>query len=124
MCIKSCLFSLFGVCSHYGNKCEYHSSEPVMKLLGLKTLKEFKERHADAKSQIESWEAEVQDAQWATPHDLKRRYPKASLVKDKVIFDICGNKYRLLTKVNYQYKMVLVEKVGNHKEYDGWDITG
>lgn len=94
-----------------------------MNLLGKKLLYIFKEKHADARSQIESWEAEVEEAQWSTPHDLKGKYPKASLVKDQqVIFDICGNRYRLLVRVNYKNKIVLVKKTGTHKEYDNWDI--
>ena len=71
-----------------------------MKLLDKEKLYDFKEKHADARSQIESWEAEVEEAQWSTPHDLKKRYPKASLVKDQhIIFDLCRNKYRLLVLI-------------------------
>ncbi len=94
-----------------------------MKLLGKKLLHDFKEKHADARSQIESWEAEVEEAQWCTPHDLKKRYPKASLVKDQhIIFDLCRNKYRLLVQVSYKNGIVLVKKIGTHKEYDNWKI--
>ena len=94
-----------------------------MKLLGKTLLHDFKEKHADARSQIESWEAEVDKAQWYTPHDLKKRYPKASIVKDQqVIFDICKNKYRLLVLVNYKNRIVLIKKIGTHKEYDNWKI--
>ena len=94
-----------------------------MKLLGKKLLDDFKQEHADAQSQIESWEAEVKGAEWNTPHDLKDRYPKASLLgNQQVIFDICGNKYRLLTLVNYKNGIVLVKKTGTHKEYDNWKI--
>lgn len=94
-----------------------------MRLLGKKLLYDFKEQHADARSQIESWEAEVEDAQWGNPHELKSRYPKASLVKDQVIFDICRNKYRLWVQVNYKNRLVLVKKVGTHREYDKWNIS-
>lgn len=94
-----------------------------MKLLGKKLLHDFKEEHADARSQIESWEVEVEEAQWSTPHDLKGRYPKASLAKDQqVIFNLCWNKYRLLVQVNYKNGMVLIKKIGTHKEYDNWNI--
>ena len=84
----------------------------------------FKEQHPDARSQIDSWEAEVEDAQWNNPTDLKRRYPKkASLLKSpNVIFDICWNKYRLWVQVSYKTGVVLVKKVGTHKEYDKWSI--
>lgn len=95
-----------------------------MKLIGKKLLQEFKEKHADARSQIESWEAEAEEAQWNTPHDLKSRYPKASIIKDQqVVFDICRNKYRLLTQVNYKNNIVLIKKIGTHKEYDNWDTN-
>ena len=95
-----------------------------MKLLGKKLLHNFKEAHADAQSQIESWEAEVEETQWNNPHDLKSRYPKASLVKNQhVVFDLCWNKYRLLVQVNYKNGIVLIKKIGTHKEYDSWGIT-
>ena len=95
-----------------------------MKLIGKKLLHEFKEKHADARSQIESWEAEAEEAQWQTPHELKGRYPKASLIKNQqVVFDICRNKYRLLTQINYKNSIVLIKKIGTHKEYDNWDTN-
>ena len=94
-----------------------------MRLLGKKLLYDFKEKHSDARSQIESWEAEVEEAKWNTPHDLKRRYSKASLPgNQQAIFDICGNKYRLLVQVNYKNGIVLIQKIGTHKEYDNWNI--
>ena len=94
-----------------------------MKLLGKKLLRDFKVEHADARSQIESWEAEVEGAQWNTPHDIKKRYPRASLVKDQqVVFNLCWNKYRLLVQVNYRNGIVLIKKIGTHKEYDNWEI--
>lgn len=95
-----------------------------MKLLGKKILDDFKQKHVDAQSQIESWKAEIEEAKWNTPHDLKSRYPKASLIgNQQVVFDICGNKYRLLVQVSYKNGMVLVKKVGTHKEYDNWNIN-
>lgn len=94
-----------------------------MNLLGKKHLHDFKEKHADARSQIESWEAEVEEAQWATPHHLKARYAKASLLgNQQVVFNMCGNKYRLLVQVNYKNGIVLVKKIGTHKEYDKWQV--
>lgn len=95
-----------------------------MKLLGKQILHDFKEQHADARSQIESWEAEVEEAQWSSPADLKGRYPKkASFLKDQhVVFDICWNKYRLMVRMSYKNSIVLVKKIGTHKEYDHWKI--
>ncbi len=94
-----------------------------MNLLGKKQLHDFKEKHADARTHIESWEAEIEEAQWATPHNLKARYPKASILSNQqVVFNICGNKYRLLAQVNYKNGIVLVKKIGTHKEYNNWNL--
>lgn len=94
-----------------------------MKLIGKQILNDFKEQHPDTRSQIESWEAEVEEAQWSSPADLKRRYPKASILKEQhVVFDICWNRYRLLVQVGYKTGIVLVKKIGTHKEYDDWKI--
>ena len=94
-----------------------------MKLLGKSILREFTDKQADARSQIESWEAEVEEARWETPIDLKQRYPKASLIgNQQVVFNICGNRYRLWVSVAYKTGVVVVRKVGTHKEYDGWEI--
>jgi mRNA interferase HigB len=95
-----------------------------MRLIAKSILHTFKEKYADARSFLGVWEAEIEEAQWNTPHDLKGQYPRASLLgNQRVVFDICGNKYRILTKVNYRNKIVVVEKVGTHKEYDKWDLS-
>jgi mRNA interferase HigB len=94
-----------------------------MKLLGKSILREFMNRQADARSQIEAWEAEVEQAQWKTPIELKQRYPKASVIgSQQVVFDICGNRYRLWVSVAYRTGIVVVKKIGTHKEYDKWQI--
>jgi len=92
-----------------------------MKLLGKQILHDFKEQHPDAKSHVDSWEAEVEEAQWKTPIDLKHDFQKASILKDNhVIFDIFGNRYRLLVQITYKNGVVLIKKAGTHKEYDKW----
>ena len=94
-----------------------------MKLLGKQLLYDFAEKHADARSHISSWWAEVEGAQWDSPNDLKRRYPKASILKEQqVVFDICGSKYRLWTQISYKNKIVLIKKIGTHNEYEKWDL--
>ena len=92
-----------------------------MRLLGKNVLVKFKHKHADIRSQIESWEAEIREAKWSTPQKLKERYPKASILKNQqVIFDYCRNKYRLLAMVNYKNGIILIKKIGEHKEYNNW----
>jgi mRNA interferase HigB len=94
-----------------------------MELLGRSILSNFKARHQDASSQIDSWEAEVKAADWRTPSDIKARYGSASILKDNhVVFNIKGNTYRLLVQVAYKTKIVLVKEVGTHQEYMNWQI--
>lgn len=94
-----------------------------MKLINKQQLEDFKRKYPDAEGRIKSWETEVEAAEWKTPHDAKSRYPKASLIgAQQVVFNICGNKYRLLVKIAYKIGVVFIEKVGTHKEYDKWDI--
>lgn len=94
-----------------------------MRITGKELLHDFKEEHPDARSQVDSWEAEVEDAEWKTPHDLKGRYPKASLPgKQQAIFDICWNKYRIWVKIAYKMGIVLIKGIGTHKEYEKWKI--
>lgn len=101
-------------------KCNLYN----MKLTGKILLNEFKKDHPDSNSSIESWEAEIEEANWQTPHDLKSRYPKASIIgNQRVVFDLCGNRYRLLTIISYKNQMAMVEKIGTHKEYDKWKLN-
>lgn len=94
-----------------------------MKLHNRKELEAFTQAHPDAAAQINAWIAEVEAAQWASPHELKERYPSASIVGDQqTVFNICSNKYRLLTTISYKQGIVLVKKAGTHKEYDKWRL--
>ena len=95
-----------------------------MKLIGKEILYDFKQKHVDSISQIDSWIAEIEIAQWNSPHDLKQRYSRASLLGDqKVIFDICGNRYRLFIIISYKNQVVLVKKIGTHEEYNKWNLN-
>ena len=94
-----------------------------MRLLGKQWLYDFKEKHADARSYIESWEAEVEGAAWANPHELRHKYHGVDTPgNQQAIFNICGNKYRLWVQIEYTQGIVLVKKIGTHKEYEKWLI--
>lgn len=94
-----------------------------MKLLRRQILQEFKEKHSDVRSQLDAWEAEVKKAQWTTPYDIKLRYPKASILKNQlVVFNIGGNRYRLLVQVSYKNGMIFIKNLGTHSEYNSWDL--
>lgn len=90
-----------------------------MQLLGLIKLDAFTKAHADTRGPLDAWREEVAKAAWNGPQDIKLRYPSASFLADnKVIFNVKGNKYRLVVKVRYQNGIVLIEWIGTHAEYD------
>lgn len=94
-----------------------------MEIIGKDKLHNFKEKHADARSQIDSWEVLVEAAEWKIPQDVRSIFPRVSLVGNlQAIFDICRNKYRLWVQIAYKTKVVLIKKIGTHKEYDKWQI--
>lgn len=93
-----------------------------MDVIGLKKLHDFWRRHRDAENALKAWHAEVVHAQWESPADVKARYPKASILKgSRVVFNICGNKYRLVVQINYELKKVLIRFIGTHADYDKID---
>jgi mRNA interferase HigB len=92
-----------------------------MKLIGRPILADFKQRHADVRSQVDAWEAEGEEAEWATFHELRSRYASASMVPgDKVVFNLKGNKYRLRVVISYPNRIVKVDRVGTHEECLKW----
>jgi mRNA interferase HigB len=89
-----------------------------MKLLGRGRLEEFVLAHADARAWIAHWISEVEVASWRTSHEIKATFVTASFLKDNVVvFNVKGNKYRLVTHVAYQTGIVVVAWVGTHGEY-------
>ena len=94
-----------------------------MKIIGRDKLVEFAKSHADSKGQIEAWIAEVEEAEWPTPQALRARFPSADAVSgNRIVFNIKGNRYRLVVKISYAAKSVLIEKIGTHAEYSKWTL--
>jgi mRNA interferase HigB len=89
-----------------------------MRLISRKALREFWARHPDAESPLRQWEAVVRQAIWEDWTDVKATYGSADKVGDFVIFNVGGNKYRLIAIVGYPKKKVYVQHVLTHKEYD------
>lgn len=68
---------------------------------------------------MEAWYAEARHAEWATPADVKAKYGNASILKEgRVVFSICGNEYRLVVWINYEFFTVYIRLIGTHAEYD------
>jgi len=97
-----------------------------VRIIAKRTLRQFWERDRrfiDAKKALEDWYTQVNQADWATPADVKAQYGDASILKgSRVVFNICGNKYRLIVKINYPYRVVYIRFVGTHAEYDRIDV--
>ena len=94
-----------------------------MNLVGLLKLDEFKKNYADVRGPLNAWISEVQTVAWKSHHCIKERYRSADvLAGDRVIFNIKGNHYRLVTRVNFERQVVLVEWIGTHAEYSKKNI--
>lgn len=91
----------------------------LMRIIALKTLKEFWTDAPDSEEALKAWYAEAEKATWKDPAEVKEKYRSASILKDsRVVFNICGNKYRLIVKINYSFGMVYIRFIGTHKQYD------
>jgi mRNA interferase HigB len=94
-----------------------------MRIIAKGTLRDFWERYADAEEPLMAWYREVEKADWSGPAEVKDKYRSASIVGDnRVVFNIKGNDYRLVVKINYRYRVVYVRFIGTHAEYDKIDV--
>ena len=95
-----------------------------MRVIAIKILSDFwkKVGSADAEQPLKSWYAEAVKANWSKPSDIKELYRHASFVGDRVVFNIAGNKYRLVAFVRYSSRTVYVRFVGTNKQYDKIDV--
>ena len=93
-----------------------------MRIIAKSTLRLFWEsrpEYIDAKTAMTEWYNYSLKAEWTTPHKIKENLKNASILKNnRVVFNICGNKYRIVTRVDYQFQMMLIRFVGTHAEYD------
>jgi mRNA interferase HigB len=90
-----------------------------MRIISRKLLRRFWEHHPDARQALQAWYADVKHANWQTPTDIKNVYRNASIVgNNRAVFNIKGNKYRLVVVVQYHYGIVYIRFVGTHQEYD------
>jgi mRNA interferase HigB len=95
-----------------------------MKVVSRRALTAFWTRpgRRDAEGPLRAWFKEAESAIWATPADVKRRYASASVLPGcRVVFNVGGNKYRLVAKINYGARVVFVRFVGTHADYDRID---
>ncbi len=95
-----------------------------LRVIAKKILREFWEKHRDCEQQLKSWYQEASSAEWMDTKIIKKEYPTASfLSSNRIVFNIKGNHYRLIVKINFDYKMVWIRFIGTHAEYDKIDAT-
>ena len=95
-----------------------------MRIISTRTLRDFYglPEHRPAEGVIETWIAMVKPAVWETPIDVKAAAGQTDILPDgRAIFDLGGNKYRLVAWINYRKAIILIKFIGTHKEYDKID---
>jgi mRNA interferase HigB len=89
-----------------------------MRVIALRTLRDFWEQHADSKAPLRAWYYEARHADWYSPAAVKAKYGSASVLgNNRVVFNIKGNSYRLVVKINYPVRVVYIRFVGTHAAY-------
>ena len=96
-----------------------------VRVIALSTIKAFLNRNPgvdDAREPVMAWFRQVKQADWAKPADVKRDVRSASILRDgRVVFNVGGNKYRVVVWINYPYRVVYIRFIGSHRQYDTID---
>ena len=94
----------------------------MKRIIAKRTIREFWGKHPDSKDYLETWHETVKGANWQSPNEIKEFYATISILKNsRVVFNIKGNQYRLVAKINYQRQWLFIRFIGTHKEYDKID---
>ena len=95
-----------------------------MRVIAKRALREFWQKHPDSEQALRAWFREASIALWKNPNEIKKSYPSASIIENnRMVFNIKGNNYRLIVRINYDYKVVWIRFAGTHAEYNKVDAT-
>lgn len=95
-----------------------------MRIFNRSAVDHYGRQHAAARAPLRAWYAEAVRADWASPADVKRQFPKASVIaNNRIVFDIGGNAYRLIVSFNYGFRAGYIKFFGSHAEYDRVDAA-
>jgi len=84
----------------------------------------FWEKYPDSEQYLKTWYDTAMSSEWRTPADVKKSYASASILKDsRIVFNIKGNSYRLVTKFNFEKQLIFIRFIGTHTEYDKIDAN-
>lgn len=94
----------------------------VVNVLNWRTVQQFTKRHRDALPALQRWYDAAKRAAWRSLVDVRKEFPTADAVGPLTIFDIRGNRYRLIARIDYRWQVIFLKAVLTHAEYDrgGW----
>lgn len=91
----------------------------MRRIIAKRSIREFWETHPDSRDYLETWYETAKSATWESPNDIKEFYATVSILKkSRVVFNIKGNDYRLIAKINYEKQWLFIRFIGTYKEYD------
>lgn len=89
-----------------------------MHIISTSKLKKFWEKHSSSETPLRSWCKKAETTDWQNIVEVKEAFPSADSVENFTIFNIGGNKYRLITFIDYKYKKIFIRDILTHAEYD------
>ncbi len=90
-----------------------------MRIIARRTLRIYWETHPDARQALQAWYADAKLSDWNSPSDIKSVYRNASIIaNNRVVFNIKGNRYRLVVAIDYKHHIVFIRFIGTHSEYN------
>jgi mRNA interferase HigB len=94
-----------------------------MTVVGKQILEKFIKKHARAGASLRPWLAEAECSEWKTTQDIRSRFNSADFLSDnRVVFNIGGNKFRLVVIAYYAAGILKIDRIGTHAEYDKWNL--
>jgi mRNA interferase HigB len=96
----------------------------MFNIISRKTILAYCKKHRDASSALKQWYHFVKHLDIENFNELKLHYPSASVLDDaRVVFNICGNRYRLVVRIVFEFKVIQVKWFGKHSEYDKINVS-
>jgi len=94
------------------------------RIFAKSTLRIFWESHPDSEQYLKTWFDTAMNSGWKSPNEVKQTYANASILKNgRVVFNIKGNTYRLVVKLNFEKQWIFIRFIGTHEEYDKIDAN-
>tara|TARA_B100000315_G_scaffold260653_1_gene323736 strand:- start:4927 stop:5217 length:291 start_codon:yes stop_codon:yes gene_type:complete len=94
-----------------------------MRIVSRGRLRDFWEKHPDSEQPLKAWFYETKKAKWKNPAEVRKLFGSADFVGDRTVFNIGGNKYRLVVLIDYERHGILIRFIGTHKQYDKIDVN-